>query len=164
MNETQTKENEWKDAPTPNLATYASCRVGDVITGQLTGFEMKEETTGKKKKGTKEEEMEFRPYFTFQLTEGTTLKINKKENRDFKPGDSVKVQGKGNLQYLIERIAAEKEGKDVKVDTKVRGDVLCLIGAFFHIQRSEDGEMNKGAFEGNPVQRYEVKWMERETQ
>jgi hypothetical protein len=157
MNDKPTTQDGWEDAPGAKLATYASFRVGDLLMGQLVAFEMKEENTGKKKKGSKEPETEFRPYLTFLLAEAVELKLNKKENRAFKSGESVKIQGKGNLHYLFQRIAAKREGKDVENDTKATGEISGLVGGTFRVERLEDGTMNKGAFEGNPVQRYDVK-------
>ena len=152
--DTQTEKSEWKKPACGSLPPLVILeQKGEPLMGVLKSID-EVEMDGYKKK-----EKEIRTFYRFELTNPLQTVNKDKEDVSYKQGSLVSLPGSGHLDYLMRFIACEIKGtaateENVENPSFEIRDVL--VGREFQILRLGDDVMDKGAFKGKKVKRYEV--------
>lgn len=161
MTET-TEKPDWskaKRAGMGDLPPIAHMIVGDVLAGRLE--DVRDMTRKGEKKGQDKKQIALHLLATDNVTlsQGSIKKKTAKRT-EFLSGDKVCITVGGNLSTLLKDAVLKETGAVLGDDEDLSASYLRpLVGRFLKIARLEDGEIQKGAFKGNMVKRFNLEYI-----
>lgn len=148
-------EDGYKSA-SGSLPPLVLLEVGDGFKGKIDSVDIikKEETV--KKGGKKVVETKTRYFYRVFLDGDCEANDKNKERTKFGSGELVTLPGSGQIDNTMGDIALELEGKATE-DGSIP-NFGALHGLSIKVERKPDEKMKKGAFTGNKVKVYDIRW------